>query len=654
MPDLFGEQEIDDIARNNPARIEPTLGQSISSAYDASQNSMTIISERYSIWEGITKNAEAAFGSRIPNPMDFTGTGSSRFSEESTLKNLHAQREKLSDPNTFPDYTLESIDSTIRAKRAKAQQRRADISAREGTLGAVLGFGAEAAGIILDPLLLPALLVGAPMSAGIVRAALIEFGIGTVTEIPIQTLIQAGNVSIGEQADIGQAVTNVVTVGVGAGLLTLGLRGLIAGGQKLIARGQADQAVVDAVQGLQQYESALRANPFLDTAHGINQHLARLTEAEAKLHGGKIKADYLNSTAVGSVRGNTRFQTQIEVTPTTSRNNIKIKKRSSEKPNLEVQSIAKDIKSADIRSKELLTSLRETEKGSRVFKALRREKDEINRELKRLRVREKEIKERIKSRLQREAALEAKSGIKSQEFDILDDKRQVVGEIFSVLRKKDKQGRVILEIEDISSSSGLKNTFGTKDIRNVLQQIQDVFPKATHIKGLRISGARRIKAGVDIIQPLPRRKLPLSMAKVISTLPDIGDKVPKFFVEMTRFAERMKVEVAKKEFIPGPSSLREIRTRPDINDLLSGGKVPDAPLNPKGAASVTKAKAEQFDAMATEADAAGRNPVINLTDEVTGKNISKTLKEWQEDIKADELVTRELEKCIALQGISNV
>ena len=41
MPDLFGEQEIDDVARNNPARLEPTLGQSISSAYAVSQNSLS-------------------------------------------------------------------------------------------------------------------------------------------------------------------------------------------------------------------------------------------------------------------------------------------------------------------------------------------------------------------------------------------------------------------------------------------------------------------------------------------------------------------------------------------------------------------------------------------------------------------------------------
>ncbi len=270
-----------------------------------------------------------------------------------------------------------------------------------------------------------------------------------------------------------------------------------------------------------------------------------------------------------------------------------------------------------------------------------------------MRIEEKETKQKATEKLQRAKNLEKKSGRISKNFDILDDKGETVGRIDTTLLPKNKKGQRILEIGTIDSVGGQRNTFGPKHIRQVLDQVHDAFPKATHIAGTRVTGARKATGGDIVTRPLPRRREIEPVAKVISTLPDIGDKMPKFFAEMSRFAERMKVEVAKKEFIPGPSNLREVRTRSDINDLLTGGKVPTKPLDAKGVASVTKAKAEQFDAMVTEADAAGRNPVIDMTDEVTGRSSSKTLKEWQEDIRADETVTRELEKCIALQGITN-
>ncbi len=334
---IFGTEELNSLGRDNPARVPATLAESLESGYNTMDSSLTSRSLLYNRFEDIRTEAESAFGERFWNPGDFSHTSQlNDRSEEAFFKELNRRRESLPDPRTFPDYTSESIRKDIAEERAADRAERADISEREGTLGAIAAGIGSFGGAMADPILLSSLLIGAPWSTGVIRTAMIEAGIGLTVEVPIQAAIQVGRQQFGEPIDVGEAATNVLIAGLGAGVFAGGIKAVIAGGKRLIASGRASQEVRDAVDNLVDLEASMASNPFPDTRGGRSAHISRLEEAEVRAHGGTVRAAYLADTAVGRVQtGQLPGRVEIEAAETTKLNEIQLVKQKRDDPELD-------------------------------------------------------------------------------------------------------------------------------------------------------------------------------------------------------------------------------------------------------------------------------------------------------------------------------
>src|SRR3546814_18723947 len=91
--------------------------------------------------------------------------------------------------------------------------------------------------------------LGAPVSAGILRTALVEAGIGMATEAPIQAAVQFGRSKFGEEPSLSEGVTAVLAAGAG---------GFLFGGL-LKAAGKAPAGVRALLQRSRQLPPSMRS-----------------------------------------------------------------------------------------------------------------------------------------------------------------------------------------------------------------------------------------------------------------------------------------------------------------------------------------------------------------------------------------------------------
>jgi len=170
----------------------------------------------------------------------------------------------------------DAIFENIRQEVQASEQELAGISSRSNFFGTLGGFGGSVAGSFTDPALVASLAAGAPASAGILRTALTEAGIGVATEAPIQAVVQQQRAELGLDAGVDRAIRNIATAGVAGGVLGGAVRGAEIGARRALgfdARqaaetadqtglSDADPNVKAASENIKRQTDIQRNNPF--------------------------------------------------------------------------------------------------------------------------------------------------------------------------------------------------------------------------------------------------------------------------------------------------------------------------------------------------------------------------------------------------------
>jgi hypothetical protein len=158
------------------------------------------------------------------------------------------------------------LEENVRKAFQQTNEEFKETMARAGTFGAGAGVVGTVGGATIDPIVLATLPFGVSAAAGITRAAAIEAGIATATEIPIQAIAQTRRADVGLPSGVGRAAKNVAAAAVGAGVL--------AGGVK--AAGKGVSALGDAARRLKQTREFESVNSEVNAAASITERSEQL------------------------------------------------------------------------------------------------------------------------------------------------------------------------------------------------------------------------------------------------------------------------------------------------------------------------------------------------------------------------------------------
>ena len=275
------QDALDEAGRNIAPGPPATAMESMTSASELSRSQNTMLGPPASLhleYERYRQEIEAETGEKLFNPYSY-GAKERPAEERRFLREVQRLRE------IHPDLavrTSQDIRDAIAQQRAETRERRRKVEARESGLASVAGFAGAAGPILGEPLILGSMAFGARAAHGIIRGALIEGGIATGVEIPLQANIQFGRTQFGEDPSLTEAAANVAAAGVGGAALS----GLVRG----VARGVAAlrrTAVDDAEAYLARQAEMEATRPFDDTPAGRAEHVERLDEAMVSLHEGR-------------------------------------------------------------------------------------------------------------------------------------------------------------------------------------------------------------------------------------------------------------------------------------------------------------------------------------------------------------------------------
>jgi hypothetical protein len=177
---------------------------------------------------------------------------------------------------TFP--TPEELRAQADAKALEARQASEDLSRRSTSVASgVGGFLGTAAGAVTDPINLLASGFGASASAGILRTALAEAGIGVASEALIQGATLDRKQRIDPEFSAEDALLEIGAAGVGGAVLGGGIKGL-ANLWHRAKTGEWPSHVRDTANVLTR-EAAVPENRFAKSVQGESAHRAALAKS---------------------------------------------------------------------------------------------------------------------------------------------------------------------------------------------------------------------------------------------------------------------------------------------------------------------------------------------------------------------------------------
>lgn len=177
---------------------------------------------------------------------------------------------------TFP--TPEELRAQADAKALEARQASEDLSRRSTSVASGIGgFLGTAAGAVTDPINLLASGFGASASAGILRTALAEAGIGVASEALIQGATLDRKQRIDPEFSAEDALLEIGAAGVGGAVLGGGIKGL-ANLWHRAKTGEWPSHVRDTANVLTR-EAAVPENRFAKSVQGESAHRAALAKS---------------------------------------------------------------------------------------------------------------------------------------------------------------------------------------------------------------------------------------------------------------------------------------------------------------------------------------------------------------------------------------
>ena len=132
---------------------------------------------------------------------------------------------------SLPVLSIDEVDRRMQEIAAAGQFQLRETQARATGMGVAGSIFGEVAAAIVDPPVALSLFVGAPVAAArasILKASMIEAGIGAASEIPVQVLAQPFRQEVGLEGGFAQGAQNVAMASLGGaaiyGLAALGAR----------------------------------------------------------------------------------------------------------------------------------------------------------------------------------------------------------------------------------------------------------------------------------------------------------------------------------------------------------------------------------------------------------------------------------------------
>jgi hypothetical protein len=220
------EDRIDELASRPAARMPATLGEVWRANWEASGLDTLggVGRPRVDALSDLIDGLERYTGKKLPDIEAEAGidlSAATSFDEKVTLLGRVAQGL----PEHHRDALTPLLDVEGNARRkAQATERRADdVSAATYGLTAMgVGFMAGAARQMIEPVNIASMALGAPAGAGLFRFLATEALANAGAQAVQEPFIQSGRASLGLEAGLGQAATNVAVAGVaGAGFAGL-------------------------------------------------------------------------------------------------------------------------------------------------------------------------------------------------------------------------------------------------------------------------------------------------------------------------------------------------------------------------------------------------------------------------------------------------
>lgn len=300
-------------AAQNPATGEFTgFAENLFSAFDQFRRENLSVSEVQQFGQEWDKQLELAKKHGIdttlsmhmtPSPADITAMQAQPGipSHVYFLNKRNDEFRKLK--AQYPDAgfkTNEELFEGMVERLAKERGTAASVRARAtgfGSFGAGLG---DVSGAVSDPLVMLTLPFGAAGSANFLRTVLTEAAIASTTEAVIQPQVAQFRESIGNPQAPGEAVTNVLLAGAGAGTAAAVLKSIPLGYRALLShyRAQRDAGLLPpatekeraAEAFLERLTEESDSNPFPKADETNELHAANLAAAERAVAGGELPA----------------------------------------------------------------------------------------------------------------------------------------------------------------------------------------------------------------------------------------------------------------------------------------------------------------------------------------------------------------------------
>jgi len=313
-------------AQRSPARPQATLGEATEAAWRMQLDQRSSLSAGNAIfdeYEDYRSKVHKLTGVRLFNPYTPTFFEASEQRQESVFfRQVEKLREQSADnlepDDEFPTRSPSEIRRKIANDRARQRAEAADIEERSrGFITNLGGFAGAAAAATIDPPVLVSLGLGMPFSSGILIGALVDAGVGIVSETVVQASVQSSRRAFGEEPSLKEALTTIAAVGGGSFALSAFLRGGAKGTKALVAKTKQlpDRFRTSDVRAAEDYltnqHEVAASNPFPETAAGKQLHAESLDQAMDRL---------MQTTALDMVRASGREATtplQFEVAETT-------------------------------------------------------------------------------------------------------------------------------------------------------------------------------------------------------------------------------------------------------------------------------------------------------------------------------------------------
>lgn len=300
MRGFFNRDAQREISVSNPSSPQATLGEAALAAWNVQRDQRTYMAMDSAIfdeYEGLRRTYHGATGDWLYNPWlpgAARGDRARQARMEATfferVNKLRETEPELANLLNLPYQSPEGLRKAIAERFAKQRERAADVDERSrGFLTNAAGFFGTMGAATFDPPVLASMFMGLGWSAGVLRGALVDAGIGIATEVAIQANVQLRRQEIGEDPSLAEAAAAVGSVGVGGFALSGLLRGGVKGTRSLLARSRAMSpelrtAQVRAAENyLERIHDLEDANPFPDTAAGRMAHQQELDAAFVRL-----------------------------------------------------------------------------------------------------------------------------------------------------------------------------------------------------------------------------------------------------------------------------------------------------------------------------------------------------------------------------------